>query len=281
MAAPGALPRSVPDYDWSGTRLGEPAGWPLPLRVAADLLLNSPVPALLAWGEGPLVVFNEAYGAMAGPAYGRVPGGSVPPVLPPPLAAAGDAVGRAWRGEAAVQHDVAMTFVRPGGRADERCDLYATPVHAADGKIGGVLCSLAPPSATAGAQDAGARASGALRVLVVEDNLDSQYLVCEMLHAFGHEADGVAHPDDALQHLAAARYDVLFTDVSLPGMSGVDLATKARASYPGLHVIFASGYGDTLLRHLDFPYLSLQKPYEIDQLQDALNQVARAPRQGA
>ena len=40
-------------------------------------------------------------------------------------------------------------------------------------------------------------------------------------------------------------------------------------------MIFASGYGDTLLRHLSFPYQSLQKPYEIDQLQDALSKVAR------
>jgi CheY-like chemotaxis protein len=277
MAVPGTLPRSVPDYNWSGSRLGEPAGWPLPLRVCADLLLNNPVPALLAWGEGPLVVFNEAYGEMAGPAYGRVPGGNVPSVLPPPLAAAGDAVGRAWRGEAAVQHDVTMTFVRPGGRADQRCDLYATPVRAADGAVAGVLCTLAPASAAPAAQEA----AGALRVLVVEDNLDSQYLVCEMLRAFGHEADGVAHPDDALKHLAAAHYDVLFTDVSLPGMSGVDLAKKTRADYPGLHVIFASGYGDTLLRHLDFPYLSLQKPYEIDQLQEALNQVGHVHPPGA
>ena len=42
-------------------------------------------------------------------------------------------------------------------------------------------------------------------------------------------------------------------------------------------MIFASGYGDTLLRHLDFPYLSLQKPYELDQLQDALAKVAGMP----
>ena len=58
--------------------------------------------------------------------------------------------------------------------------------------------------------------------------LDAQYLVCEMLRAFGHEADGVGHPDDALARLAAGRYDLLFTDVSLPGMSGVDLARRAR-----------------------------------------------------
>jgi CheY-like chemotaxis protein len=120
----------------------------------------------------------------------------------------------------------------------------------------------------AGADD-GAPQRG-LRILVVEDNLDSQYLVCEMLKAFGHDADGVGHPDDALARLAAARYDVLFSDVSLPGMSGVDLARHALREAPAMKVIFASGYGDTLLRHLEFPYLSLQKPYELDQLQKAL-----------
>jgi CheY-like chemotaxis protein len=267
----GAIARAATDYDWSGSPLGMPDGWPLALRVAADLLLNNPQPMLLAWNPGPLVIFNEAYGALAGPGYGKVPGGKVPPVLPPPLAAARDAVDSAWRGQSAVAQDVALAFVRAGGRTEERRDLYLTPVRGDAGDIQGVLCTLAPATE----REAGAQPAGALRILVVEDNLDSQYLVCEMLRAFGHEADGVGHPDDALARLAAQRYDVLFSDVSLPGMSGVDLARKAVTDQPGINVIFASGYGDTLLRHLDFPYQSLQKPYEIDQLQQALAAVVR------
>jgi DNA-binding NtrC family response regulator len=57
-------------------------------------------------------------------------------------------------------------------------------------------------------------------------------------------------------------------------MSGVELARKARGDAPGMQVIFASGYGDSLLRHVEFPYLSLQKPYELDQLQAALDKMA-------
>ncbi|MCS0807969.1 response regulator [Massilia agilis] len=274
MATSGATARSVTDYDWSSTRLGSPDAWPLPLRVAADLLFNSPLPALLAWGREPVVVFNEAYGALAGPGYGRAPGGNVPPVMPPPLAVAREAMERALRGEPAVQPRAALVFVRAGGRAEETRDLYLTPLRDAGGGIGGVLCTLAPASS----QPAEQESVGALRVLVVEDNLDSQYLVCEMLRAFGYEAEGVGHPNDALARLAAGHYDVLFSDVSLPGMSGVELAREALAGQPGIQVIFASGYGDTLLRHLDFPYLSLQKPYEIDQLQGALAQVERVRR---
>jgi CheY-like chemotaxis protein len=274
MLASGKSASSTATHDWSGTDLGDPAGWPAPLRLAADLLLNTPLPMLLVWGPDSVLVFNEAYGALAGPAYGRVPGGSVPPVLPPPLAAAGEALQRAWRGESAVQPGASLAFARPDGAARETRDLYLTPVRGEDGAVRGVLCALGMP-ALAAAEPA---ARSALRILVVEDNLDSQYLVCEMLKAFGHEADGVAHPEDALARLAAAPYDVLFSDVSLPGMSGVELAQRTVNDYPGIKVIFASGYGDTLLRHLAFPYLSLQKPYELDQLQEALDTIARQLR---
>jgi len=268
MLASGKSARTVSSYDWSASALGDPTGWPQPLRVAADLMFNTPLPMLLAWGEQQIVLCNEAYGALAGPGFSRVPGGSVPAVLPPPFAAAGEALTQARRGEAACVTGATVNF----GAGGERFDLYFTPVG-----VDGVLCALG----TASEAPPAAEEPGTLSILVVEDNLDSQYLVCEMLKAFGYEADGVAHPDDALARLAANHYHVLFTDVSLPGMSGVDLARQAREQYPHLKVIFASGYGDMLLRHLDFPYQSLQKPYELDQLQDALGKVASQLRAGA
>jgi len=273
MSASSKSASAISSYNWSSSTLGDPAGWPHALRTAAALMFNTPLPMLLQWGPQSVLFCNEAYGALAGPAYGRVPGGSVPVVLPPPLQAGQDGVARAWRGEAVQLANVTVAF---GAANSGEYDLHFTPL-AQDGAVAGVLCALAPatvPEAPA-VED-----SGTLSILVVEDNLDSQYLVCEMLKAFGYEADGVAHPDDALARLAAQRYHVLFTDVSLPGMSGVDLAREAMRLYPHLKVIFASGYGDMLLRHLDFPYQSLQKPYELDQLQNALNAVGSQLRAG-
>lgn len=269
MSNSGQSALSSSSFDWSASRLGDAASWPQPLRLSADLLFNMPVPMLLVWGRDMTVLFNTAYAELAGPVYGKVPGGSVPPVMPPPLAAAGEELGRAWQGEAAVAAARSIGFA---GDAASAYDIHFTPVRGASGTVEGVMCALAVAEPALDMQ--GDAAGGPLRILVVEDNLDSQYLVCEMLRAFGHEADGVGHPNDALERLAANRYDVLFTDVSLPGMSGVDLARRAVADTPAMRVIFASGYGDTLLRHLDFPYLSLQKPYELDQLQQALDQVA-------
>jgi CheY-like chemotaxis protein len=270
MLLPGRSAHSSSSYDWSASRLGDPQQWPQALRLTADVMFNTPLPALLVWGRDMTVLFNDAYGALAGPAYGRVPGGSVPPVMPPPLAVAGDELQRAWSGEAAYAPDRNLMFAGSEGGSGHY-DLYFTPLRADGESVAGVLCALAPAAPMA---EAPGGSAGPMRILVVEDNVDSQYLVCEMLRAFGHEADGVGHPNDALARLAAGQYDVLFTDVSLPGMSGVDLARQAVAQAPSMRVIFASGYGDTLLRHVEFPYLSLQKPYELDQLQQALDKVA-------
>ncbi|MFK3740643.1 response regulator [Massilia sp. TN1-12] len=269
MVASGKSALSSSSFDWSASRVGDPGQWSPALRLAADLMFNNPAPMLLAWGRDGTVLFNDAYARLAGPVQGQVPGGGVPQRTPAPLAAAPEELQRAWNGEAAVAGTRALGFDGDAG-LDLAYDLYFTPVRDS-GNVAGVLCALAAAEPSLGAPDAG---TGALRILVVEDNLDSQYLVCEMLRAFGHEADGVGHPNDALTHLAARSYDVLFTDVSLPGMSGVDLARKAVAEAPSMQVIFASGYGDTLLRHVEFPYLSLQKPYELDQLQAALDKVA-------
>jgi hypothetical protein len=250
MSFPGLSPRSSTSYDWSASDLGSPSAWPHALRLCADVLFNAPVPGLLVWGPESRVFYNDAYAVLAGDGASRAPGGKVPPLWPAPLAAARDALAQARAGEPAIASGHMLSFA-----ATQPYDMAFTPLRGEDGDVAGVLCMLAPVVAVALPETQGDSASG-LRILVVEDNLDSQYLV-------------------------AQRYDLLFSDVSLPGMSGVDLARKALQDAPAMRVIFASGYGDTMLRHLEFPYLSLQKPYELDQLQDALSNVEQQLRSRA
>lgn len=226
---------------------------------------------LLIWGTRRINVFNSAYAELAGALCGPVPGGKMPAINPAPLAAAGPAFERAARGEYLHLERQSLTVLRDGTPQQLEYDLFFTPLADAGGDVGGVLCSLAPS-----AERVPEPVAEGLRVLVVEDNLDSQYLVCEMLKAFGHQADGIAHGEGALKMLDAATYDVLFSDVSLPGMSGVELARQAIAEHPRMQVIFASGYGDALLKHVPFPFQSLQKPYEIEHLQAALARIETA-----
>ena len=101
---------------------------------------------------------------------------------------------------------------------------------------------------------------------MVEDNPDLCQLVCELLDSFGHATTAVGSAEQALRCIAAAEFDVLLTDVRLPGMSGIDLARSLVAQKPDVQVIFASGYGAALTANVGFPAHSLAKPYDIDQL---------------
>ncbi|NHZ87540.1 response regulator [Massilia sp. CCM 8733] len=260
----------VASTDWSGTDLGAPETWPGTLRLCVDILLNTPLPMLLVWGPRRVIVFNDAYADLAGPRHPRAPGGRIPAVWPAPLAASPATLDDALAGNVVRLERQRLAFVRDGALASADYDLHFTPVRDGD-TVGGVLCAVTPSAPPASVP---APADG-LRILVVEDNLDSQYLVVEMLKAFGHEADGVGDAENALALMAQSSYNVLFSDVSLPGMSGVDMAREAVRLYPGLNVIFASGYGDALLRHVEFAHQSLQKPYELEQLQAALATIAQ------
>lgn len=114
-----------------------------------------------------------------------------------------------------------------------------------------------------------------LKILVVEDNIDSQRLVCELLDALGHHATGVGSGELALTELQAHPFDTLFTDVNLPGMSGVELARIVSRTQPSLSIIFASGYGAQLGKNLGADAIVLPKPYDIDELQDILARIIR------
>ena len=255
--------------DWSRTALGDPSGWPTSLRVTVDILLNSPQAMLLMWGREQIMVYNDAYAGLVGLPSLRAPGGTVPSMQPAAWSWSGDAVRQAWDGRSACYRARSMPVWREGAVQQLGLDLYYTPVRGDGGAVSGILCTLAPAATAA---PAGGDAAP-LRLLVVEDNADARYLVCETLRALGHEVEAAASGEEALPQLACQPFDVLFTDVSLPGISGVDLARQALRRTPGLELLFASGYGDELTRHLEFPAQSLQKPYDIEQLQAALEQI--------
>jgi PAS domain S-box-containing protein len=109
-----------------------------------------------------------------------------------------------------------------------------------------------------------------LRILVVEDNFDTQQLACEMLAVLGHTAQGISTAEEAIECLARDQFDVLFTDFSLPGMNGVELAAIAKRDQPELKIIFASGYGEVLEHTQDLQAVVLPKPYDMTRLQKTL-----------
>ncbi|RXZ38544.1 response regulator [Oxalobacteraceae bacterium CAVE-383] len=111
------------------------------------------------------------------------------------------------------------------------------------------------------------------RILVVEDNVDSNEMLCELLRTLDHAADGVTSAEDALGLLKQREFDILITDISLPGMSGIDLAKRLAREKPAMKLIFASGYGLEIAKNLEFPVTMLPKPFDFLQLEAVLNKL--------
>jgi CheY-like chemotaxis protein len=120
-----------------------------------------------------------------------------------------------------------------------------------------------------------------LRVLFVEDNEDLQLLTTEFLRMLGHEAAPFSSAEEALEALETGTFDVLMTDVGLPGMSGLELAAKLSQRYPDMGLILASGYGDGVdLGDLRHKAVVLTKPYTVEAVQRVLAQMERELRPG-
>ncbi len=97
----------------------------------------------------------------------------------------------------------------------------------------------------------------------------------DMLERLDCFVSGVGSGEQALEMLSrGVVFDLLLTDLGLPGMSGEELASEVRARFPGLPVVIASGYGRPPSQIEGVHFIS--KPYSSIDLRQALDHAARA-----
>ena len=118
------------------------------------------------------------------------------------------------------------------------------------------------------------------RLLLVEDDADVAAIALDQLESFGLDVEWVENGPEALKALERARFDVMLTDVVMPGgMSGVDLARQAARDWPQMRIVLTSGYvGDDVDQVLaDTPWPFLRKPYSPEQLRAVLSTAGPRP----
>ena len=109
-------------------------------------------------------------------------------------------------------------------------------------------------------------------ILVVEDNRSVGQFATEMLHDLGYRTAWACNGPQALEMLAAhGRFDLVFSDVIMPGMNGVELAEKVRRIYPGLPVLLTSGYSNVLAEEGCHGFELIHKPYSVEALARVLS----------
>ena len=111
-------------------------------------------------------------------------------------------------------------------------------------------------------------AGGGRHVLVVEDNLEVGRFATQTLRDLGYVTTWATNAQEALSALLRSdgQIDVVFSDVVMPGMNGVDLGREIRSRYPDLPIILASGYSDVLAHEGRAGFELLHKPYSVDAL---------------
>ncbi len=82
-----------------------------------------------------------------------------------------------------------------------------------------------------------------LRILYVEDNDLVRDITCEFLALPNRSVMAVASAEEALEVFEPNAFDIVVTDVSLPAMSGLDLARQLLQRAPSVSIVIATGYG--------------------------------------
>ena len=105
-----------------------------------------------------------------------------------------------------------------------------------------------------------------LKVLVVEDNVQVRDFAAELLEDL--QCD-VVTANDAAEALVALRnhdFDIVFSDVVMPGMSGLELAERLAELRPELPVLLATGYSENVAKGGAVRFAVVSKPYDAGSL---------------
>lgn len=114
------------------------------------------------------------------------------------------------------------------------------------------------------------------RILIVDDERQVVELCSRALTRMGYHPSGTSSPAQALELMRQERFDLLITDLMMPGTDGLDLMTQAREIDPDIPSVAITGYGtiDLAIRALragahDF----LAKPFTVIQLRETVERV--------
>ena len=118
---------------------------------------------------------------------------------------------------------------------------------------------------------------GTERILIAEDNEHVRIIASRSLAELGYVVVQTANPDEAIAaaESAAQPFDLLLTDVVMPGMSGKQLAERLQAAQPGLRVIYMTGYTANAIVHrgvLEPGTHLVQKPFTPESLAQKVRQ---------
>jgi two-component system NtrC family sensor kinase len=115
-------------------------------------------------------------------------------------------------------------------------------------------------------------------VLLVEDHPDVSAVGSDYVEQCGFKVVCAPSAEVAVDILnQRSDIDLVFSDIVMPGMSGLELGRLIREHHPETPVVLASGYSDRAAAALAEGFVLLQKPYSLEALRKSLAEAMQAP----
>ena len=107
------------------------------------------------------------------------------------------------------------------------------------------------------------------KILIAEDEASVQAFVERALRHCGHETVAVGDGLAALAALKTEAFDLLLTDIVMPGLDGIALALKASKDYPDMKILLMTGYASERQRAHNLEALIhrvVEKPFTLEEI---------------
>jgi PAS domain S-box-containing protein len=177
----GELADRIAAFDWAATPIGPITGWPKALKQTIGVMLPSPVPYVLLWGEHGVMIYNDAYSEFAGGRDSRLLGSNVREGWDE-VADFNDNVMRVGlSGKTLSYRNHELTLYRHGRAEQVWMNLDYSPVPGDDGEPAGVIAVVVETTEAVRAQRALGESEARLRFL---DSLSGAVAEC-------HDADNI------------------------------------------------------------------------------------------
>jgi len=136
------------------------------------------------------------------------------------------------------------------------------------------------PEQSATQPEAGKQAGPGGRILVVDDDAAVRAVTAEMLRQIGYGVAEAASGQAALDALGRGEiYELAIVDIAMPGLNGIETVRRARERWPGLRVLYVTGYADAAVTGVetdDDPLI--RKPFRMSELATAVNRALERNR---
>lgn len=117
-------------------------------------------------------------------------------------------------------------------------------------------------------------------ILIVDDNPNMSTLLSDILEIFDFKGSYASDGDEALEKLRRGKFDLVFTDLKMPKMDGMDLLKAIKSEHPKLPVVVVTGYSGAGTRDVAISEKAdgfLNKPFRVNEIQILLTSLLGHP----